>query len=235
MVGIFMTVKVEPRKMGNYTIPEASKYIRAPYTTILSWVRGDPKYPIFQIDKKTNRSLSFLHLTELYLLNTIRKNHHIKPKNIHLAIKYLKQHATNEDERMYPLASKRIYVDADQRHIFVKELGLVVNASKSGQTTMHDLLGLVLRRIEFDEFGIPTRLYPFMGDEATPDSTKNIVIDPRVSFGRPVIRGTGAPISIVAERYQYGESEIRLSRDYKCSVKAIKEALRFELYSKPKY
>ncbi len=52
MVGIFMTVKMEPRKMDNYTIPEASKYIRAPYTTVLSWVKGDPKYPIFQIDKK---------------------------------------------------------------------------------------------------------------------------------------------------------------------------------------
>ena len=56
-----------------------------------------------------------------------------------------------------------------------------------------------------------------------------MVIDPRVSFGRPSIIGTGIPTSIIAERYKAGESVEDLADDYGLQPLQIQEAIRSEL------
>jgi uncharacterized protein (DUF433 family) len=53
-----------------------------------------------------------------------------------------------------------------------------------------------------------------------------IVIDPECGFGRPVLTGTGVPISIIQERFKGGDSSSELARDYGVGVEAIEEALR---------
>jgi uncharacterized protein (DUF433 family) len=55
------------------------------------------------------------------------------------------------------------------------------------------------------------------------------VIDPYVSFGRPVLVGTGIATSVVAERYKAGESIEQLSTDYGRKRLEIEEAIRCEL------
>jgi len=45
-----------------------------------------------------------------------------------------------------------------------------------------------LRRVEWDKTGVVARLYPFTR-KRTPDEPKVIVIDPRISFGRPRYTG----------------------------------------------
>ena len=56
-----------------------------------------------------------------------------------------------------------------------------------------------------------------------------VVIDPRLSAGRPVIAGTGLTTQIVAERYKAGESIGELARDYERGNEEIEEAIRCEL------
>jgi uncharacterized protein (DUF433 family) len=55
-----------------------------------------------------------------------------------------------------------------------------------------------------------------------------IVIDPRVSFGRPVIAGSGVPTSAILERYLAGEGFEHLALDYNRSTLEIEEAIRCE-------
>jgi uncharacterized protein (DUF433 family) len=55
------------------------------------------------------------------------------------------------------------------------------------------------------------------------------VIDPRISFGRPVLAGTGIPTAVIAERYKAGESMDDLADDYGCQRFEIEEAVRCEL------
>ena len=56
-----------------------------------------------------------------------------------------------------------------------------------------------------------------------------IVIDPRLSAGRPVIAGTGLATELIAERYKAGESITVLARDYGRENSEIEEAVRCEL------
>lgn len=72
------------------------------------------------------------------------------------------------------------------------------------------------------------RLYPFTrrGD---PNEPRRVVIDPRISFGRPVLAGTGIPTAMLAERYKAGESVDELVKDYGRDRLGIEEAIRCEL------
>jgi uncharacterized protein (DUF433 family) len=56
-----------------------------------------------------------------------------------------------------------------------------------------------------------------------------VVVDPRISFGRPVIDGTSVRTETVAARYKAGESAADLADDYGVEVPQIDEAIRYEL------
>ena len=51
---------------------------------------------------------------------------------------------------------------------------------------------------------------------------------PTVSFGRPVIAGTGIPVSAIYERYKAGDSVADLARDFRLETSAVEEAIRCE-------
>ena len=59
-----------------------------------------------------------------------------------------------------------------------------------------------------------------------------MVIDPHVSFGRPVITGTGILTAVIAERYKAGEAIAELAEDYGRESLEIEEAIRCELTSR---
>jgi uncharacterized protein (DUF433 family) len=73
---------------------------------------------------------------------------------------------------------------------------------------------------ECDETGLARRLYPFMGE------ARNVIIDPRVSFGRPVLAGTGVPIDNLVERLNAGDTVEDLAADYGLTQDAVREAIR---------
>jgi len=72
-------------------------------------------------------------------------------------------------------------------------------------------------------------LYPFTRKRDA-NEPRVIVIDPRRSFGRPVLVGTGIPTAIVAERYKAGETVDQLADDYGRARLEIEEAIRCELF-----
>jgi uncharacterized protein (DUF433 family) len=93
---------------------------------------------------------------------------------------------------------------------------------------MRDVVAAYLRRVERDAKGLPVRLYPFTR-KREPDEPRAVVIDPHVSFGRPVLAGTGVVTAILAERFKAGESVEDLAKDYGRTALDIQEALRCEL------
>jgi uncharacterized protein (DUF433 family) len=97
---------------------------------------------------------------------------------------------------------------------------------------MKEIIGVYLKRIEWDAKGLPIKLYPFTRDnrsDAAPVSAPRIVvINPTVSFGRPVIAGTGIPVSAIYDRYRAGDSVADLKRDFHLETGEIEEAIRGE-------
>ena len=97
---------------------------------------------------------------------------------------------------------------------------------------MKEILGIYLKRIEWDAQGLPIKLYPFIRDTDVPaapvSDPRVVVMSPSVSFGRPVIAGTGITVSSIYERYRAGDSVADLARDLRLESGAIEEAIRCE-------
>jgi uncharacterized protein (DUF433 family) len=107
----------------------------------------------------------------------------------------------------------------------------LINITQQGQIAMRSILRVYLSRIERDASGVPDKLYLFTRPRSV-DEPKVIAMDPYVSFGRPVLVGTGITTAIIAERYKAGESIEELAGDYARPPHDIQEAIRCELATK---
>jgi len=166
--------------------------------------------------------LSFVNLIEAHVLDAIRREHQIPLDKVRIPIEYLKKEFGTD----HPLADHPL--ETDGLDLFVDRYGELINLSRAGQTAMRQLLEGYLRRIERDAAGAAIRLYPFTRKRDL-NEPRLIVIDPQVSFGRPVLVGTGVPTSVVAERYKAGDSVEDLASDYGRERLEIEEAIRCEL------
>ena len=220
------------REMPAYGINEAAHYLGIPNATLRSWVLGRPYptgagerffRPIIELPDGEQWLLSFENLVEAHVLDAIRRVHGVTFWRVRKAVEYLKTKLASK----HPLAEQKFATDGVD--LFVEVFGRLVNVSREGQLAIRDLIQAYLQRIERDPIGAPVRLYPFTR-ERKPDEPKIIVIDPSISFGRPVLVGTGIATTIIAQRYKAGESVEELAEDYGRSRSDIEEAIRSELW-----
>jgi uncharacterized protein (DUF433 family) len=221
-----------PEEQPAYGLTEASRYLSIPSATLRSWVAGrkyptesGPKFfkPIIQLPEDVRAGLSFVNLVEAHVLDAIRRHHQVPLGKIRQAIHYLQKHFSSA----HPLAEQRFQTDGID--LFVEKFGQLINVTQSGQMALRDLLKAYLHRVERDASGTAVRLYPFTRKRDLSEP-KVVVIDPHISYGRPVLVGTGIPTAIVAERYKAGESIDELAEDYGRSRNEIEEAIRCELW-----
>ena len=219
------------RALPNYTIVEASHYLRIPPSTIKSWVTGRD-YPVQRGQRRFHRLirpaqeepvrlLSFVNLVEAHVLHSIRHMHQVKLRKVRSALDYVEGQFGDR----HPLATQQFQTDGID--LFIEKLGNLIIASAGGQVALREAFEAHLRRVEHDAHGIAARLFPFTRPSHA-DQPKIVVIDPRVSFGRPIIAGSGVPTSAIVERYHAGESTEHLAKDYRRSPEEIEEAVRCE-------
>jgi uncharacterized protein (DUF433 family) len=227
----FIIQSDDPRELPAYSIREGAHYLRIPVATLRSWVLG--RYyptesgrrlfqPIIALRDPHRGELSFINLVEAHILAAIRRKHSVPLPKVRQALRYIR----NQFPSRHPLADHRF--ETDGLNLFVQKWGQLINISQRGQLAIRRLLEAHLRRIERDPHGLPTRLYPFTR-KFEPEEPRVVVIDPFVSFGRPVIVGTGIPTAVVAERYKAGETIDELAQDYGHQRLGIEEAIRCEL------
>ncbi len=215
------------REQPAYTIGEAAHYLNMPQATTRYWATGQGQYPsLITVTDHRPTLLSFLNLIELHVLAAIRREHTVPMPKVRAAIKWLEKNTADPADKKHPLISKQL--DTDGLDLFVEHYGKLVNISQDGQIAMREVMSAALKRIERDPHGIPIRLFPFTRSSIA-NAPAMVVIDPRLSAGRPVIAGTGLATEIIAERYKAGESVSELVRDYERSVGEIEEAIRCEL------
>ena len=163
-----------------------------------------------------------MNLVEIHVLDAIRRQHSVSLKKVRTALNYLQQRFPSK----HPLAEQTF--ETDGLNLFIQKYGHLINISQDGQLAMKNLLEAYLHRIERDPSGIPIRLFPFTRKRQI-DEPRAVVIDPYISFGRPVLAGTGIATAVIAERYKAGESVDDLAKDYDRQRDEIEEAIRCEL------
>jgi uncharacterized protein (DUF433 family) len=225
----------DPRLIPAYATAEAAHYLHMHEATLRSWVVGRSypaggqtkrSRPLIHLDDPAGQYLSFINLVEAHVLAAIRRRHGVKLPKVRKALDYMRRQFSTAR----PLIDQAFQTDG--LDLFVERYGALINASREGQHAMKEIIGVYLKRIEWDAKGLPIKLYPFTrdtGSDAVPASDPRVVVmNPAVSFGRPVIAGTGIPVSSIYERYKAGDSIADLVRDFRLETSAIEEAIRCE-------
>ena len=222
-----------------YSVFEASRYLQVPENTLRSWVGGRTyplrsggrrrSEPVIELADPKHSRLSFNNLTEAHVLDALRRQYNVELPQIRRAIWYLRE----QFQSQHPLVHHQMLTDG--KHLFVEAAGLkdVINASRHGQLAMRDLIGLHLQRVEWDKDGFVARLYPFTRSRKTAaeeaGQPRVVTMDPRIEFGRPVLKSSAVPTAVIADRYKAGESIADLAEDYAEDPLNIEEAVRCEL------
>ncbi len=219
----------DPRLIPTYSIEDVASYLAIPKPTVRSWFCGRSyptsagrrcSRPVIMPDQTQPTMLSFLNLVEAYVFGSLRRKHDISTDRIRAALAWVER----ELKVPRPLAHETFQTDGVD--LFVERLGKLLNASEEGQLAMKEVMRAHLQRVVWDGEGRALRLYPLSRSSA-PGCPMLIVIDPRISFGQPVIAAAGVPTSILGSRFDAGESVEELAEDYGCDKGAIEEVLRY--------
>jgi uncharacterized protein (DUF433 family) len=219
------------RNQPAYGPAEAARYLRLPLATLRSWVvgRAYPKadgqatfQPLIKPAKRQPLQLSFFNLIEAHVLRALRTDHGVAIGELRKAIAYAER-SLNID-RLLPRQELRTHAG----QVFLDRYAQLINLSASGQLALRKLFEDHLKRVEWDEWKFPVRLYPYVGADRPPQD-RPIAIDPKISFGRPVLLRAGVSTAAIADRIDAGETVEALAEDYDLSRDEIEEAV---LYSR---
>jgi uncharacterized protein (DUF433 family)/DNA-binding transcriptional MerR regulator len=197
-----------------YQIAEAANYAQVSTQTVLAW----HKIEAALLKQREQRgALSYLQLIEVAVVAAFRKAG-VPMKRIRKA----RAGASHELKSEFPFAeykfkenAKHLYLDSQQ--IDVKE-NTVVQADAEGQLEWESVIGR-LQEFEYENRGIVLRWH--VAGEGSP-----IIIDPRISFGAPAVRGIAT--WILRGRFDAGESDSDIADDFGIKKEEVREALKFE-------
>jgi uncharacterized protein (DUF433 family) len=202
-----------------YQVKDAAKYAEVTPQTVRNWQHAATDAAPAIATRESGASLSYLQLQELAVVSAMRAQG-VKLHKIRLAREWLSQYFQLE----FPFSDAR--VKADGQDILVEELGRELGkttvrllvANKGGQYVWADVI-----RHRFGDFEYEGNLalrWHVRG------RTTGVVIDPRVSFGAPTIRGV--PTWAIRGRFLSGESIEDLSSDFVLTRANVMKALEFE-------
>ena len=221
---------IDLRNQPAYTLAEAARYLKVAGATLRSWVVGRPYpkgdgvahfQPLIRPASGQPAMLSFWNLIEAHVLRSLRTDHGVSIKALREAVAYAEK--TLKVESL--LRSKELRTDAGR--VFLDRYGELIDLSASGQLAMRRIFDEHLKRVEWDEWQFPVRLYPFVSSEMQ-SSERPIAIDAKIAFGRPVVLRMGITTATIAERIDAGEKVAELAADYGLSEAEIEQAVLYE-------
>ncbi len=221
--------KLDPRNEPAYSITEASRYLRLSPATLRSWVLGRPYptarglsqfAPVLKLAKKDPATLSFSNLIEAHVLRSLRTEHGVPLGAVRQALAYA------ERELKIDQLLLREELCTAGGELFLDRYGELMNLSASGQLAMRKVFEAHLKRVEWGKLRFPVRLYPFLVSESA--DAKSIVIDPQISFGRPVVSTACISTRSIVDRIDAGEKVEDVARDYNLTREVVEEAVVYE-------
>lgn len=200
-----------------YSCLQAAHYAGLPYQTLRAWIGADGL-----IRTPEPSALSFNNLAEAHVLKAMRRVHKLPLQGIRKALRELAEIRQTD----HPLLDETF--ETDGVNLCIRFNDEIINLSQRSQREIREFVSLYLQRIKRDDSGRVTRLYPFVvaEDEAEP---RHISISPTVSFGKPVLAGTGISTSVIVGRFNARDSVADLAREYDVPPAVLEDAIRWEM------
>lgn len=203
--------------LPNYKLQEAARYAQIGADTVADWHKVGRRKTLSS--REGRAALSYMQLIEVAVVAAFRKAG-LSLKNIRETREYVAKQFASE----YPFAEYRF--KADGRRLVMdfqqvegeKGKGKVLRPDQGGQLAWESILGR-LNEFDYEHKGIVIKWHV-----TGPKSP--IVIDPRVAFGAPTIKGT--PTWAISGRWDAGESVKDIADDFDLAVEEVREALIFE-------
>ncbi len=221
----------DPRDLPTYTAAEAARLLRVPAATLRSWTFGRP-YPTSKGERFSDRlieppgdtqgRLSFINLIEAHVLRSLRTRHGVSMTDVRKALDFAQERFGIER-----LLTRR-ELKAAPGHLFFEEYAALVELPKGGQLVLREVFEAHLERVAFDARDqLPARFFPWFPIEGQ-EGKKAVVIDARIAFGGPITVRRAIRTSVIADRFEAGETVAELARDYDLEHAEIEDAIRFE-------
>lgn len=200
-----------------YQVKDAARYANITTQTVRNWQREAREAGSAIAPRARGESLSYLQLQELAIVAAMRSIG-VQLHKIRLARDWLSFRFGLE----FPFSDARVKSDGqDILMEYQSELGGAASlliANKGGQFVWKEIIGH-----KFAEFDYANDLAVRWNIGGT---SSGVVIDPRVSFGAPSVKGV--PTWAVRGRYCAGEDVDDLARDFMLSKAEVRKALKFE-------
>jgi len=221
--------KPDLRDRPAYALAEAARYVKVAPATLRSWVVGrdyprstrEGRFHPSSTPRSGSRRLSFWNLIEAHVLRAMRTEHGVSMDALRKALAYAQK--TLNLKRL--LLSKELCTEGGR--VLLDRYGQLIDLSASGQIALRRVFQEHLKRVEWDEWKFPMRLYPFPSAAATGPSHP-IAIDPQIAFGRPIVGRKGIATGAIADRIDAGETVEALAADYELTMSEIEEAVLYE-------
>ena len=199
-----------------YQMSAAARYVGIHTNTVRAWHHSDnPVLP----KHEQGKALNYLELVEVAFVAFFRKVG-LPMNRIRKARQYVADNLTAE----YPLAEygfktegMHILMEYDRLDHDANFEKLVV-ASSGGQLAWSELLASEFAEFEY-EYNLAMRWHP-----AGPES--KIIIDPRISFGVPVV--SGLPTWAIKGRFNARETPQEIADEFGIPIDDVFHALQFE-------
>ena len=196
-------------------------FIAASSSTLRSWYQ---QLDVLRPSGQDTQLLSFLDLTEAFILHSLRTNFNYSMQRMRLIIDNLRA-----EGKARPLIECDLRV-VFNRLVIVKEARgrrprmMVDLCSHGSQLALPELVDLIGARIKKDSKGLPLAIYPW---RLLSDDEKNrpVAIDPNVMSGRLVVAGTRIPVRTLLALKQSNRSEEEIAELYGLELEKVKRAL----------
>jgi uncharacterized protein (DUF433 family) len=209
---------------GVYSISQAAKLVGLRPSRVREWFRGrstsKSRRPVFQSDYEPIDdifAISFYDLVDVYVAGQLRE-HGVSLQTLRRVYKKL---ASDMKER-HPFCRKELLTDGQE--IFVR--GTTQDEEEqiyevlTKQMVFPKIILPFLRTIDYDNVTILASRWRI---------AQGVVIDPRISFGRPVVKDEAIPTYILYAEYKANCDDFeKVATWYNISPETVKAAVSFE-------
>lgn len=201
---------------GVYGLPEAAHYTQVHVNTVRSWFRSDGLFRSAYDSVDGRHAIGFLDMIDVWVVGQLR-HCRVPMPTIRLAHAIMKRDLKTE----HPFCHNAIYTD-----------GQSIIRDTAAELGSADLLEVVGGQRLFPRYMMPRLKQIDYGASELAERWrihKGVVIDPRISLGKPVVEHSGTTTFVVARQYWANHGDVDLvAYLFGLTPDAVRDAVAFE-------
>ena len=201
---------------GIYTISEVSKLLKIRKHRIRRWLHAWSIEDNYHSYVDNFMIIDFLTFIELNVVNRLNESG-VPIKAINKARRELSKNFHTK----HPFAYSKILncINTDGKHIFFETSKGTVSLDGKYQFQI-SFIRVFFKQLKFNKNQYVAKYYPL-------GKKKDVEIDPKRSFGQPIIKGTNINPNTIYSLFKAGETKNYIKKLYELNSKQVNDAIKF--------